>query len=104
MGLIEPWFSDTATGQCWSKSLGDEWRDEGTPLARNDDDDAHAQKPLKLTLERGTQLTIRQRMTKAIPHTNERVRIAIDDITEGQVLLSVLVYFEANHRRSIRQQ
>jgi len=82
---------DTATGQCWSKEPGGQWRDEGSPL-----DPAAAEKkkapagPVRLKLpEKTVKLTILQRRSKPIPGSDERILVRFGDVTAGQTLVSV---------------
>jgi hypothetical protein len=78
---------DTMTGQCWSKVRGGRWTDEGNPTML--ETSPAAEKPLKLDLPKDVvQLTIRQRRTKFIPGSENR-GLRIDDITGGQVVISV---------------
>jgi hypothetical protein len=84
---------DTATGQCWSKTPGGEWRDEGNPAQGKS---AAPPKPAQdsaptLSLpSKSVDMTIVQREERAIPGSDGSVRIRLGDITEGQVLLSVV--------------
>ncbi len=83
---------DTATGQVWSRAKDGEWQDEGNPTqskARR----AAAVKPAVPTLNldsKSVDLTIIQREERAIPGSDGTVRIRLGDITEGQVLLTVV--------------
>lgn len=78
---------DTTTGQCWSKSRDGEWVDEGSPLKAK----AKPQRePVRLELkDESVQLTVRQRESKPIPGSRDRILLHLGDITEGQALLSV---------------
>lgn len=97
---FDPWEGrifviDTATGQCWSRAKDGEWQDEGNPTrskARRTSRAADV-KPVVPTLKlesKSVDLTIIQREERAIPGSDGTVRIRLGDITEGQVLLTVV--------------
>ena len=82
---------DTATGQCWSKHLSGQWRDEGNPARLNKTEARDkANSPLTLVLPHDkVELAIKQRQSKPIPGSHDRVIVRLDDITGGQVLISM---------------
>lgn len=85
---------DTATGHCWSRATHGSWRDEGQPNATDTKErparESEASVPT-LDLPYGSvDLVVMQRESKAIPGSNGTVRIRLEDITEGQVLASVV--------------
>ena len=78
---------DTATGQCWSQEARGRWIDEGNPTKPQK---VAAKSPPSLVLPRAVvSLTLKQRSSKAIPGSDERIFLQVDDITGGQVLISV---------------
>ena len=79
---------DTISGQCWSKVPGGKWVDEGNPFVPPVVQ--QAAKPVSLALPtEPLELAIKQRQSKIIPGSSERIRISIDDITAQQVLVSI---------------
>ena len=84
---------DTATGQCWSRTPGGDWRDEGNPTqtkARKPEQQAKRSAPTLDLPEKSVEMTVVQREERAIPGSDGSVRIQVGDITEGQVLLAVV--------------
>ena len=84
---------DTATGQCWSRALDGEWRDEGNPTlskTRAPAREAKAPAPALNLPEKSVELTVLQREERAIPGSDGSVRIRLGDISDGQVLLTVV--------------
>ena len=78
---------DTATGQCWSQDSRGRWIDEGNPTKPQK---VAAKSPPTLVLPQTVvSLTLKQRSSKAIPGSDERIFLQVDDITGGQVLVSV---------------
>jgi len=92
---------DTATGRCWSKSLGEgRWREEGNPAEsaspnaatslpgmkgeRIEESSGEVRSPSE---EKSLNLTVRQRDRAAIP--GSPFFVYIGDITEGRVLVSI---------------
>jgi hypothetical protein len=80
---------DTATGECWSKSVrGKSWTNHGSPVP--DREEPKEEKPLSLELPNDVvTITIRQRRSRPIPGSDNRIRINLDDITGGQVIMSI---------------
>jgi hypothetical protein len=78
---------DTTSGQCWSKRPGGKWVDEGNPNSRSQPVD---EAPVKLNLpDKKVEITVKQRRAKSIPGSDEKVMVKVDDITGGQVLISI---------------
>jgi len=78
---------DTKTGHCWSRVSRGRWTDEGNPTLTKEET---ADSPPTLVLpQEKVQLTIKQRRSKPIPGSDDRILLRIDDITGGQVLISV---------------
>ncbi len=84
---------DTTTGQCWSKHVSVKtWKDHGSPLGVVEvaPEPEVSQEPLSLKLPKElVTMTLRQRGRKTIPGSAGRIRIQLDDITGGQVILSI---------------
>lgn len=86
---------DTATGQCWSKSVrGKSWTNHGSPVPdrdkRDKQDIREAEESLSLKLpDEVVTITIRQRRSRPIPGSDNRIRINLDDITGGRVIMSI---------------
>ncbi len=80
---------DTMTGHVWSKA-GGKWRDEGNPtkLARTRGIGSEKQSP-KIELKDAKPLTVVQRSSKDLPGSDGRISVHVDDITGGQVLLTI---------------
>ncbi|QDT44091.1 hypothetical protein Pan241w_41970 [Gimesia alba] len=84
---------DTATGQCWSRSSRGTWHDEGNPTRMNPGRQANKtpEPPLLLKLPSDSvEMTIIQREERAVPGSDGTVMLRLGDITEGQVLLTVI--------------
>jgi len=81
---------DTATGQCWSRTGGEEWRDEGNPAKKSAKKRKGENADVRLDLpSESVDLTIVQREERAIPGSDGSVKIRLGDITDGQALLSI---------------
>lgn len=83
---------DTATGQCWSRAPDGEWLDAGNPArpaARGQRRPQRREAKLELP-EETVHMTVVQRQLREIPGSDGSVRVQLGDITEGQVLLSVV--------------
>ncbi|WP_417389584.1 hypothetical protein [Gimesia sp.] len=84
---------DTATGQCWSRTPGGNWRDEGNPTQTDKTtqktDTTHKLPQLELP-SRTVEMTIIQREERAIPGSDGSVRLRLGDITEGHVFLTAV--------------
>jgi hypothetical protein len=78
---------DTATGQCWSKSDDGSWVDEGNPVSGKTPSRA-ASMCLSLPDDK-IEVKINQRGSKSVPIVKGEIRLALDDISRGQVMLSV---------------
>jgi hypothetical protein len=80
---------DTATGQCWSKPLlSKSWKNHGSPVAKRPAEVPAPPLSLRLPTDLVT-LTIKQRSSRPIPGSGNRIRANLDDITGGQVILSI---------------
>ena len=78
---------DTATAHCWSRGLDGRWVHLGTPF---DPQQKRTPAPLSLKLpNEPVEMTILQRRSKPIPGAEDRIFLQVEDITAGQVLLSV---------------
>ncbi len=98
---------DTATGRVWSKGAEEAaWTSEGNPARGKAAEDADAQKgPLTLALPDGgpVEMTVKQRRRQPVPGSGGRLHVDLDDITGGQVLVSVVADEEAvAPKRSLR--
>ena len=83
---------DSASGQYWSRTPEGTWHYEGNLLQASADEQEQrvkADPTLKLP-EELVEMTVMQREEKIIPGSDKSVRIRLGDITEGQVLLSVV--------------
>ena len=80
---------DTMTGHVWSKA-GGKWRDEGNPTKLPRTSDIGNEKPSpKIELKDAKPLTVTQRSSKDLPGSDGRISVHVDDITGGQVLLTI---------------
>ena len=81
---------DTTTGQCWSKRVTSKsWTDHGSPVPKQPEE--VAEEPLSLNLPSDlVSLTIKQRRSRTIPGSGNRIRVNLDDITGGQVIISIV--------------
>ena len=82
---------DSTSGQVWSKR-GQVWFDEGSPIkARRKRASAEKeQSKLELNLPQAiVSISLEQRRAKPIPGSNDRIKLYLGDITEGQSLLSI---------------
>jgi hypothetical protein len=80
---------DTTTGECWSKSVrGKSWTNHGSPVPEKKK--PKEEKPPSLELpDDVVTITVRQRRSRPIPGSDNRIRIHLDDITGGQVIMSI---------------
>ncbi|MBI3468560.1 MAG: hypothetical protein HY000_36625 [Planctomycetes bacterium] len=84
---------DTATGQCWSRTPDADWRDEGNPTRTADRKRSRQGDRPAASLdlpEESVEMIVVQREERSIPGSDGSVRIRLGDITEGQVLMSVV--------------
>ena len=76
-------------GHVWSKA-GGKWRDEGNPTKLARTSGIGSQKPSpKIELKDAKPLTVTQRSSKDLPGSDGRISVHVDDITGGQVLLTI---------------
>jgi hypothetical protein len=84
---------DTATGQCWSRAPGGDWRDDGNPTltkVRRVKGQTNRSTPGLNLQEKSVEMIVVQREERAIPGSDGSVRVRLGDITEGQALLSIV--------------
>ncbi len=80
---------DTATGQCWGRTLDGDWHDKGNPIQTRGQQTKVSAPTLNLP-ETAVEMIVVQREAQAIPGSDGSVRIRLGDITDGQVLMSVV--------------